>query len=465
MTGHFLAALSAISRRPRTANPLPEKPLIAHAARTLESRFGDGNGSQPPLPPDLPTLWKRLDAAAQSNDYTALTDRDWRESPWCFWLRAADAELLAQRPSFMRRYAQWLEPRQRKSDYRRLVQAWLLNFNRNNPPHSAATVILDACAKWPEWLWAQRHTAHALFNVEQGPTQLANQVLEEPRPVRDILNDRGLGEWLQTGGYAETAFAALLADLPRRLDANANVVRTLDLVRRSLEWGQNKNGGLQFPKLQSQLAESLLLPWVRETPPKEIERMITDFLLKTLGDPRMERTRWSEVNDSAANVFKRWLTGATLEAFVRVIARVAETGHWKYRQAFWMAYYRAGHVLDAWVALGPTAKSMSRQFTDLQGQSADLIRPPLASHSVLLLRIGNLVVADWSHNGKCRIWRENDPFCPALYQRGYKAGALQKASDFEIAHHGSATGNWQRQIHNHIRDMTSITLPPSSYMP
>lgn len=465
MTPHLLAAVSAKPPQRLAASAFRTTPLIADSAAKIERLFGDGIGGRPPHQPDLAALWKRLDAADRSGNYAAITDGDWRDSPWCGWRVEGSAAPLVQRLTFARRYSQWIEGRQRKGDYRRLIQAWLLHFNRENPPRSAATLIIKACAMWPEWLWAQRHASLDLFDVENGPANLAGHVLDDTRPVREVLRERGLGEWLQTGGYAEAAFAAALVDVPRRLRLSVSEARGLDLVRRTLEWAESSSGDIQFPNLRAPVAEALLVPWLQSAPPKAVERTITSFLLKAFGDPRMQRTRWNGVNDSATNVFKRWLTGATLEAFIRVIERVAEKDHWKYRKAFWMAYYRAGHVLDAWVVLGPEAKWISREFADLKGQSAELIKPLQSNHSVLLLRIGNLVVADWSHNGKCRVWREGDLYAPKLYRTKYEAGDLRAATDFEVVHHGSSAGGWQLKIHDHIRGLTGIRLSSSNYMP
>lgn len=465
MTPYLLAAISARSPQRLAAGALPAKPLTADSAARVEVLFGDGIGGRPPPQPDISALWKRLDAAQRSGDYAGVPDRDWRDAPWCLWRSEGAVLPLADRAAFARQYGQWIEGRQRKGDYRRLIQAWLLHFNGDNPPRSFATLITRACAEWPEWLWAQRHQAHDLFDVENGPVNLAGQVLDETRPVRDVLRDHGLGEWLQTGGYAEAAFAVALTDLSHRLRRNVSEARGLELVRRALEWAESGGGDLQFPHRRAPVAEALLLPWRQSSPPKAVERTITAFLLKTFRDPRMQPTRWNGVDDAATNVFRRWLTGATLEAFVRVIEQVAEQDHWAYRKAFWMAYYGEGHVLDAWVVLGPEAKTISRQVADLKGQSAELIKPLQPNHSVLLLRIGDLVVADWSHNGKCRVWREGDRRAPKLYRARYEAGDLRAAADFEVAHHGSSTGAWQQKIHDHIRDLTGIRLSPWSYMP
>lgn len=460
-----MAQLRTTSHRSLGKTSLPSELLIAKAAVTMEQLLGDGGNYKPPAQADSLQLWHKLNGADQVPAYELLTDKDWRDSPWCLWLQVGDATPLARRTALIRRYGQWLTARQRQSDYRRLVQAWLLHFADDESRQFAVDLIATACLKWPEWLWAMRHAAHELFDVKQGPARLASRVMDETQPASAVLREHGLGDWLQTGGYGESALAVLLADLPRRLRSSVSDVRTQNMVQRTLEWAENSEGALQFPKLKVPLAEALLLPWVQSVAPKSVEKTTTAFLLKTFGDPRLQRMRWSGVSEAATNVLKRWLTGATLEAFIRIIERVAEDGHWRYRKAFWMAYYRAGHVLDAWIAMGPEGEAASRRFTDLQGQFGKLTGQRQSNHSVLIMRIGNLVIADWSHSGKCRIWNEGDRYIPALYQRSYDGSALRAPADFEIAHHSSASGGWQRQIHDHIRGSTGIRVSSASYLP
>ncbi|MFZ3325517.1 MAG: EH signature domain-containing protein, partial [Methylocella sp.] len=71
----------------------------------------------------------------------------------------------------------------------------------------------------------------------------------------------------------------------------------------------------------------------------------------------------------------------------------------------------------------------------------------LSNHSVLLMRSGKLTIADWSHNGRCHIWRDGKMEAPKLYQRRYGRDDLIGNSDNGgQAHYGSEQGTWQRQI-------------------
>ena len=54
-----------------------------------------------------------------------------------------------------------------------------------------------------------------------------------------------------------------------------------------------------------------------------------------------------------------------------------------------------------------------------------------SEHAVLLMRIGDLTVADWNFNGKCHIWLRNNGSSPKLYEREYDRYELKTGSNFE----------------------------------
>ena len=95
-----------------------------------------------------------------------------------------------------------------------------------------------------------------------------------------------------------------------------------------------------------------------------------------------------------------------------------------------------------------------------------------SDHSVLLLRISSLVVAEWSHNGKMRAWKA--PGGPKLWQERYTRDdlinqGLQFPADplrpatapndgSGLVHAGAATGNWQRRAARLLAQHTSVVL-------
>jgi len=52
---------------------------------------------------------------------------------------------------------------------------------------------------------------------------------------------------------------------------------------------------------------------------------------------------------------------------MRVLEQTADD-IWSYRQKFWMAYYSAGHIQEAWLALGYQAAWIAKRLqADAQG--------------------------------------------------------------------------------------------------
>jgi hypothetical protein len=179
--------------------------------------------------------------------------------------------------------------------------------------------------------------------------------------------------------------------------------------------------------------------------------------------------QWRGVDQAAVNLLLNWLTGDTLRAFMRILEQTADD-IWRYRRTFWMAFYEAGYVEEAWLALGTDAARLAER---LKGEARGVgygrlevgIQP---NHSVLLLRIGSLVFSEWSHNGSLRAFRVNDRGAPTLYQKTYNGRELRDAVslDFhngenerpQLTHAASDRGTWQRKARDFIKRQTGVFL-------
>jgi hypothetical protein len=223
--------------------------------------------------------------------------------------------------------------------------------------------------------------------------------------------------------------------------------------------------------LRVQFAEALLSPWRRRNPDEDFQRRVARVLLGEYGDPRVDRFRayqWDGVAEELLHVLMRWLAGETLRRFVSVLEKTADET-WKYRQKFWMSYYDAGYVDEAWLALGRdamlTAKALSRSQID--GGMAELVGAS-PNQSVLLLRLGHLVFTEWSHNGSLRAYPTEAPGSPKLFSPYYEASDLKSAMsmDFhegmnerpQLTHANSVGGTWQRKARDFIRKQTGVYL-------
>jgi hypothetical protein len=262
---------------------------------------------------------------------------------------------------------------------------------------------------------------------------------------------------------ATHVFLNALQIIRAKLEADPKVQE----VERAIGWVLGDDGSLHFSARRSALTTALLLPWDSMEPPQEIRDRIQSFLLDKLGDPRIDGGSWIGTDEVARDVMIRWLAQATLEQFLKVVDRVAAKHQWEYRRAFWNAYIEKRAVANAWVAFASAGAEDARRLSKSSGD-------PLMSRfgtlggagpdqAVLLLRIGDLVVADWSHNGRLRIWRRGNRKAPQFNLNSYLAGELRTNSEFDIVH--KPADGWQARTEAFIRRHTGICLSEAEFMP
>lgn len=143
-------------------------------------------------------------------------------------------------------------------------------------------------------------------------------------------------------------------------------------LERLLRWAVDATG--VAPRLRGPLADALLRPWLSRSVPDELKNRIQAFLLQHYGDPRIRPQRWTAVSDEARQVFRKWLARVALAQFLDVIDRLALDHQWKYRRAFWTAYFDRDWVWDAQVAFGPGGAALARQLFGPDAPFAELLR-------------------------------------------------------------------------------------------
>jgi len=162
-------------------------------------------------------------------------------------------------------------------------------------------------------------------------------------------------------------------------------------------------------------------------------------------------------------VMLRWMVDASLEEFFALIARRAQEDHWRYRKAFWSAYLKGGHIADACVVLGENAElEARRRWRDAIPAHGEL-SGGLPDHCVLILRVANVVVTEWSHNGTCRLWLQGDKGCPRFHARRYSRDDLTQKARHEQRHDGNTHYTWQQRLAGVIRRETGISVTQAQY--
>jgi hypothetical protein len=300
--------------------------------------------------------------------------------------------------------------------------------------------------------WRKALRPLRLFDAVDGPRYLAHALLRGGnRPVEAILQGIGFDDPIRAaGGYMRLTQRELLTLLPDSLREPPPIAASL--LDRALS-ALAPSGKLRFPDERGRMADGLLAAWLggRE-PDATLKERVQRFLLDHLGDPRLSKATWEAVSEQGRALMRRWLAAASLETFFELIQRHAWDQQWRYRKAFWAACLRKGGISDAWLALGSRVHADARAVRSL-GRSYAKLRGSGADQAVLLMRVGTLVLTEWSHAGKLRAWPSDWKNAPRLgrseYTRGELVGRSLPFPDTEekdgLRHSGSERDRWQHR--------------------
>ena len=349
-----------------------------------------------------------------------------------------------------------------KSIDRVLVTAYLRHLPTGHPAFPALRDAVALLAERRDWPWRERGREWQLWDERNGPAVLGGVLLDTEDPV-SMLRDAGFDGDLIQGAYVREAIAKACAVAQEKQGSEAETcgARLIALVQHYPPAG-----------VDVELIRALLWPWRSEVPGKAYQNRLLDYLLSAFGDPRFKQSRWgalaAEANDDSLagliSLLRRWLTERTVRQFFDVVGLTTNNAEqWAERRAFWEAYLTADLIDDAWFALGNDAEYLIKSKTsDLAGnygritggrQYAD------PTHSSLIMSIGPLRVAEWSHSGACRFWRENDRTGPEPYKKEYFGIQLRAMNGGEGFDHIPHQSNWQYRMAAKVYDMADVVHP------
>lgn len=449
--------------RPNREKSLPS-PATALLAERLDALIVASAGA--PLPnDDLDAISRRIDQALATG--APVSRKDLRHSPWCIFSTQTP---LATDPGRLNELLRQIVALGRPRLFRTLAAAYLHFFDPNAVAVRSVAAFLVRHIEDLGRPWTRAHREVELFNPAAGVERVAAKALARGCAPDAVFKELGFHDPAALAGFRKRAFLRGLELIAN--GGNAEPLKRLNLVR---DWA-SVDGKPRYEEARAQVANALLLPFGETTPDEHIRDKYLGVVLPLLGDPRTSPGRWVGCERAEA-IVRRWLTEASLRQFFEVVDQVAAPEHWIYRRAFWNALYERNYIDEAWVVFeSHGAKEAKRMFGKDISFAVFEGGGVQTGHSTLLLRIGSLVVAEWSHNGKCSIWDEDlGETAPRLFQRTYDASALRK----EIApsrpgqrgspdqgvfiHHGSLSYSWQMNIAAFLKKRRNINLRESDY--
>lgn len=357
--------------------------------------------------------------------------------------------------------------RGRKSIDRTIITTYLRAFPREHPGFGNLASASRKAADRHEWPWRERGDTWRLWRPQEAPRALAEALLATDEPA-SILGEAGLMGDLADGRLVGEAIARACETVSEARGEKAETAggRLISLFRR-LNRGAEHNGLLAY---------ALLKPWLHGACGADHQKAIISLLVSRNGDPRSKKEIWKALEIAAQkllngaedvpavfSVIRRWLVQKTVREFFKIVAATTDRqDQWKQRTDFWLSYLDAGYISDAWFAFGSMAERQAQRFIDqedglsfgrISGQGAD------ASSSALLLELGDLTIAEWSHNGMSRFWKAGSQKAPRLYQEVYFSAVLRSmdaATGYDPLSH---QGTWQYKFARRIYERTGIKHP------
>lgn len=207
------------------------------------------------------------------------------------------------------------------------------------------------------------------------------------------------------------------------------------------------------PARAAAVIEALIRAWGERVPAEGLVDRVTGRLSDLYGDPLLKMAApWGAMDRGLLETYRRWLTGANLRLFLDVITeaercytRAEESQMWAPRRKFWLGLYEQGHIREAWPAFGPEAARVARDMLGKRNLRLDHGHQTGRNNnaSILLMRIGDKLVVEGSHNYKVHVFCGSAQSAPALCGRSYDCDDIRLTPKHEELPH---IGYWQDRV-------------------
>jgi len=450
---------------------LPEKPIkLESSAQKIKFLLGMVNPRKPnayDLNESYEIILNQINDGKRADSIERV---HFKRSPWVIFEAKNSALAIALHDEFMESYFIRISEEKSPSIIFSLANAFIFfyphQFKNFDYIRASIKSLLAELTNNRGKLFKERSEQFGFFD-EKGCSLFAKQMLEYKAPG-EFIELSGLTGSLEKGQFVEESSKELLNEVAHLLaEGNINKQELIAVLAFYIEGNQ-----FRYPHLRHLIADALLLPFATSSLSNALKPFIQEFLLNHYDDPRLKLDCWLNVSESGIDVMKRWLINTTLEDFFRIVSEHAKKDsaadrQWPFRRAFWSSYLHDGYITDAWVVLGEEIAFNAREA--LQGQADKYGRLQKGdgakrNHAVLILRIGDLVITEWNHVGKYRVWNTTNLHAPKFYKKSYQRKVLVNHAELENSHSGAANGTWQHKLATHIHESAGIYMPYNSYM-
>lgn len=454
MADSLAEALSATL--PIRSLPLPDRPTTAMALDLVLSKFKPA----PIAPPrDLDSIAQRVLAAFRARSLESVAARDLRHASQAFFGRhqlAGDTAFVAGYLAEVTRRAKANVP-EGLALPRLLFRVYLDNFSPDNEAIRILSVFLKSVRHFLSRGMQQRIEEGRLLDVVGGPLHLGKRLVA----AQDLDRERallGFDGALSSCRFVQSSVSAVGQQLSRSFRNGANIKTQWERYVRIVA-----PEGRILEVYAATAVVTFLDPFLTGAEPAGLREQVKPLLLASFRDPRIDASRWPRFAGDTGNqrretylsVVRRWLVSETIDLFFHIIDQHGLDHQWRTRKAFWKQFFDNDSVTEAWVVFANKPHKSARRVnkTGVEGASLEwgrIVNAGDPDHAVLLMQMRNVVVAEWSHNGRVRLWHgEGHPDRPSLYSKEYPTNALRRNPTFETAH--LPPDGWQHKVERELR--------------
>lgn len=433
--------------------------------------------------PGLPALLRDVYAQAAKDEYRFLAEHDIERLPYTLW-RHGEPELTELHPKLVERY--WSEllpaalagaPLQAVFWLQPLWFAYRQFFDRDSISFRAFAArfrsALQGVPAEPATTWLKADAEFGLLQPEKVGTQACRYFFRvDGTPLTD--------QFLQCGLEVDFAGSALGHHIGQSaITLSESARRDNVFINRMLHWVNLGEVDVRsMPSWRRVLPEIIIKPWhTLSTPASVADTVYQYFVNEKRFGPVVEelsdtvRVNWKDASPEVIEVMKYWSMGDQMRWFMKIIRDTADE-IWEHRERFWMAYHNARLIDRVRLIFGPDAQLAARREKGMaaSGLYARLESAPNRSHSVLVVKIGDLILIEGSHNRRLKAFKESENIILAdlLFKRKsidndyLKINSLHfhdgSSKEAGLPHMQSATKWWQRKARDLIRSATGAHL-------
>jgi hypothetical protein len=258
-----------------------------------------------------------------------------------------------------------------------------------------------------------------------------------------------------------------------KLDAVREAVKLADekSLQKFLEWVFAGISGTPI----GDYYEAMLSPFETSAPSPGVQKILISKIVEKFRDPRL--FIWPTLRgkdgqsrrDACVATVKRWLSIEYLDLFIKIIESTAVDRQFKPRKAFWLQYFEKDLISDVTLILAADANrialKMRGELDNAEYMQWANLTGTLTNQSVLLMRVGDLVIAEWSHSGAMRFWKADGKSAPQFHSKEYLGSELRNdslkirvGSGYRDSIIHSANGEWMRSASNVIKHHTGVSV-------